>query len=258
MDGVFGTGRVRGEGGVGVEGRACACVATRSGRTRPGSSCASAPAPGPALSSAAATTTTSGPPPVPPSISESFSSSPVFSASISLMRSRSSFTTSRYNARPASGGVEASSSPLHARAVFDERKPQMRMRARSGSSAASGVGGSSSRGVAVREREGAVSFAGIRCAMAMAPLDGGVITVLGSRNVTCFPELRRANAGGGPGAGVMDLKMRTKRKDMTAMTSIRLVAHNTKRVWSRRASKPMGPPEAGRPRSVCAKRFMIR
>ena len=96
----------------------------------------------------------------------------------------------------------------------------MRASARSGSSATSGVAGSSERGVAVREREG-VPFV-LRRSAAL-----GGITMLGSRNVTCRPGRR------GPGAGTMDFKRRTKRKVMTAMASIRLVAQNTKRVWKR-------------------------
>jgi hypothetical protein len=56
----------------------------------------------------------------------------------------------------------------------------------------------------------------------------------------------------------MVLKRRINRKTMTVMPSIRLVAQNTKRVWSRRAGRALeaGPP--GGPRSVCAEGFMIR
>ena len=202
-----------------------------SGPTRTSSSCAlasaSALAPGPALSPAAASASSTALSRsvtfTPSTLDSSFPPSSSLSSLISLMRSRSSCTASRYGARPASGGVAGSASPLHARALLDARKPQMRASARSGSSATSGVAGSSSRGVAVREREGVpFKFAVLRRSAAL-----GGITMLGSRNVTCRPGRR------GPGAGMRDFKRRTKRKAMTAMASIRLVAQNTKRVWKR-------------------------
>jgi hypothetical protein len=63
-----------------------------------------------------------------------------------------------------------------------------------------------------------VPFAvGLRCSAAVG---GSGITMLGSRNVTCRP-VRRG------GAGMTDLKRRAKRKAMTAMASIKLVALNT-------------------------------
>jgi hypothetical protein len=68
----------------------------------------------------------------------------------------------------------------------------------------------------VREREGVAFAVLLRRSAAL-----GGITMLGSRNVTCRPGRR------GAGAGMMDLKRRTKRKEMTARTSIRLVAQNT-------------------------------
>ena len=221
------------EGGRGGGGRR-ACVLAWSGPTRPGSSCASASAsalaPAPALSPAAASASSTSSTALSrsvtfasPTLVSSFPPSSPVSSPISLMHSRSLCTASRYDARPASGGVAGSASPLHARAVLDARKPQMRASARSGSSATSGVAGSSERGVAVREREGVpFKFAVLRRSAAL-----GGITTLGSRNVTCRPGRR------GPGAGMMDFKRRTKRKVMTAMASIRLVAQNTKRVWKR-------------------------
>jgi hypothetical protein len=125
----------------------------------------------------------------------------------------------------------------------------MRLRARNGSSATSGVAGSRSCGVVVRESVVVVD-AGVGVGWSRrAGVRGGVgtlITTLGSRNVTCRSPPRRRCVDGA-GAGMMNLKKRVKRKERMAMMNIRLVAMNTNKVWSSRAGRG---PEARAPRSA--------
>jgi hypothetical protein len=257
--------------------------------TRPGSSCASALAPVPAPAAAASPLPASEPSsasaPAPTSCRSPTRTSPVtattapsftstaspwlspspspssLSLSLSLsssspisIRARSFRTAARYGSSPASGGVALNSSRFNPRAVLAARKPHVRLRARSGSSAASGVGGSSSCGAVVRESVVVAVEAGVGMfARAGARgIAGSVITVLCSRKVTCRSTPRRRCAAG-DGAGMMNFIKKVRRKERMAMMSIRLVALNTNKVWSSRAGMV---PEVGGPRGVCAEGFI--
>jgi hypothetical protein len=90
----------------------------------------------------------------------------------------------------------------------------------------------------VREREGVLGTEG-----------GCVITIFGSRRkVTCRSPRRDVDAG------EISLSRKTRRKERMAMIIIRLVAQNTKSVWSSRTGRVF---DAGGPRSVCTLGFII-